>query len=244
MSEHHENNANRHVSQLNPLMIQSYFDDELTSEEFEAISHDDLIHSPTYQALEELRQVVRTESELALDHIDGYALLDAINAQIDAELKTSHKPVPSAESVFAPKRRTTAQVFQRWAPAFIGAALFLMSIPGLIAMFTYDNHDEAKTPTVVLIDSNRTAQPAQAMVQYPQPAQVWYDNQPKQAEAVPTAETPNSQLTIEEMDFALRHIINRIENLENAHVNGLETGKKALFLNPLKSDSEVQDSQL
>ena len=82
MSDHHENTSNQ--TGPNPLMIQSYFDNELTSEEFAAISHDELIHTPTYQALAELRQVVRTECELALHDIDGYALLDAINARIDA----------------------------------------------------------------------------------------------------------------------------------------------------------------
>ncbi len=238
MSDHHENTSNQ--TGPNPLMIQSYFDNELTSEEFAAISHDELIHSPTYQALAELRQVVRTESELALDDIDGYALLDAINAQIDAEpmhsVQNLQPAAPSVASGFMPKRRTTAQVFRRWAPALVGAALFLLSIPGFVTMFTAKPMLDTQTPTVVVIDSNGKPQQAQTVVQYPQTAQhVWFDSNaaaPQNPAQVPQ-NIPDSQLTIEEMDFALRHLINRIENLENAHTNGIETGQKALFPNPL-----------
>lgn len=231
-----ENSPKRSIAELNPLMIQSYFDNELTSDEFAAISHDDLMRSPTYQALAELRQAVRLESQLALDDIDGYALLDAINARLDVEVPPSvSKPAMPVELSFAPKRRTTAQVFRRWAPALVGAALFILSIPGLVTMFTNHSMPEPQTPTVVVIDSNRNAPTAQAVVQNPQDSQhVW--NAANQNDPLTIHPNPNpskSQLTIEEMDYALRHLINRIETLENAHINGLETGKKALFPTPL-----------
>lgn len=258
MSDLLKNSQNHSNQDFNPLMIQSYFDNELTSEEFAAISHDDLIHSPTYLALSELRQVVRTESELALDDIDGYALLDAINAQIDADPRQSVQsihPIKTEKqedvSPFTPKRRTTAQVFRRWAPAFVGAALFLLSIPGFVNMFTPKPLSETQTPTVVVIDGNRNAQAAQAVVNYPSNTQhVWYENNTPPNAQIPAQTnitSPDEQLTIEEMDFALRHLINRIETLEKAHTDGLETGRKALFLNQLANENEspkTQDSDL
>lgn len=216
---------------INSLMIQSYFDGELNSEEFEAISHEDLVNSETYKALDELRRVVRTEAELALDDIDGYALLDAINRQIDEDLKPSLHEQPTLTVLSAPKRRTSKQFFQRWAPALIGAALFLLSIPGLIhwiAIGSAQNDTQSQPQTVVVIDSNGAVH-SQGMVNYQNPSQ--------NVLAVPSAQNGNnSQLTVEEMDFAIRHLIKRIETLENANQNH-DSGT------PLLGDVPEQDGQ-
>lgn len=211
---------------INPLMIQSYFDGELKSDELEALSHDDLVHSEMYGALDELRQVVRTESRLALEDIDGYALLDAINKQIDEETKPVLKPELSPLS--QPKRRTSKQFFQRWAPALIGAALFLLSLPGLIhwiAVGASGNETPAQpAQTVVVIDGNGSQHP-QNMVNY--------QNVPVAAPA-----NQNNQLTVEEMDFAIRHLIKRIETLEN-NQNGTENGVQNLANVPLQDGNQL-----
>ena len=218
-------------SNINSLMIQSYFDGELSSGELEAISHEDLVNSDTYQALDELRRVVRVESSLALEDIDGYDLLDAINRQIDAD-KESVQPVNAAinSSLSQPKRRTSKQFFQRWAPALIGAALFLLSIPGLIHWVVSSGSSDAKPQTVVVIDSNGN-QHSQGMVNYQAPDNnQWYDpvQRGMNGMQIPANSPSNNQLTVEEMDFAIRHLIRRIEMLEEANTHDIENGTRAL----------------
>ena len=221
----------RQTKSINPIMIQSYFDGELSSEDLEAISHEDLIHNDSYAALAELRSVVRTESELALSDIDGYALLDAINRQIDAETKPSAQP--ELNPLSQPKRRTSKQFFQRWSPALIGAALFLLSLPGLIHWIAVgvSGTDTPQQPaqTVVVIDSN--AQHPQNMVNYQNPAQV-------QA-VMPSVQPASNQLTVEEMDFAIRHLIKRIETLENANQNGVDSGSLVIGSVPDNADNNL-----
>ena len=64
--------------EVNPLMIQSYFDGETPSDELDAISHESLSETPTWQALNELRQAVRLDAESFIDSVDSYALLSSI----------------------------------------------------------------------------------------------------------------------------------------------------------------------
>ncbi|MBQ9241807.1 MAG: hypothetical protein IJ165_01030 [Proteobacteria bacterium] len=222
--------------QINPLMMQSYFDGELKSDELEAISHDALVHSQEYEAMDELRRVVRTESQLALDDFYGYALLDAINSRLDAEC--GHKaPAPVVDTVSLPKRRTSAQFFRRWAPALIGAALFLLSIPGLahwivVGVSGGGSNDSQKVSAVVVIDGNSAH--SQEMVGYKPVESARYDVVPQQKPlgGVLKPEAQKNQLTVEEMDVALRYLIQRIETLEEANRNSVETGKRAVFPTP------------
>ena len=196
---------------ISPQMIESYFDGELSSDEFEALSREDLIHCETYEALLELRNVVRMDSQLALDDVDAGSMLDAINARLDAAAHPSvqEKTVeqPKALDVLSqPKRRTSKQFFARWAPALIGAALFLLSIPGLIhwiADGTVAREVQPQPQTVVVIDSNGAKHAPN------------YQNNLQDSMAVPAVQPSNNQLTVEEMDFAIRHLIRRIETLEN-----------------------------
>lgn len=200
---------------VSPQMIESYFDGELNSEEFEALSREDLLHCETYEALQELRSVVRMDSQLALADVDACSMLNVINARIDAVSRPSVQ-VQSAEmpkesnALSQPKRRTSKQFFQRWAPALIGAALFLLSIPGLvhwIAVGTVGHEAQPQPQTVVVIDSNGN-QHAPGTVNYQKKL-------PQDSMPIPAAQPSNNQLTVEEMDFAIRHLIRRIETLEN-----------------------------
>ncbi|MBQ9396341.1 MAG: hypothetical protein IJU23_12635 [Proteobacteria bacterium] len=196
---------------ISPQMIESYFDGELSSDEFEALSREDLIHCETYEALLELRNVVRMDSQLALDDVDAGSMLDAINARLDAAACPSvqAKPVEppkELDMLSQPKRRTSKQFFARWAPALIGAALFLLSIPGLIhwiADGTVAREAQPQPQTVVVIDNNGAKHAP------------GYQNNLPDSIAVPAVQPSNNQLTVEEMDFAIRHLIRRIETLEN-----------------------------
>ncbi|MBR4986586.1 MAG: hypothetical protein IKY83_12715 [Proteobacteria bacterium] len=224
--------------QINPLMIQSYFDGELKSDELEAISHDALVHSQEYEAMDELRRVVRTESRLALEDIDGCALLDAINSRIDADCG---RKVVAPDPLSLPKRRTSAQFFRRWAPALIGAALFLLSVPGLahwiVVGVSGNSGDAPQVPAVVVIDSN--AAHSQEMVSYKKADAPGCMNgvYPQQnVDAVVNPASRGEQLTVDEMDVALRHLIQRIETLEEVNRNSVETGKRAVF--PSAGDSD------
>ena len=197
---------------ISPQMIESYFDGELSSDEFEALSQEDLLHCETYEALQELRSVVRMDSQLALDDVDAGSMLDAINARLDSITRPSvqEKPVeqPKELDVLSqPKRRTSKQFFARWAPALIGAALFLLSIPGLIhwiADGTVAREVQPQPQTVVVIDSNGSKHT---------PGN--YQNNLQDSMTVPAVQPSSNQLTVEEMDFAIRHLIRRIETLEN-----------------------------
>ena len=108
----------------------------------------------------------------------------------------------------------------------------MLSIPGLahwIVVGVSGNSNEAqKVPAVVVIDSN-TAH-SQEMVGY-KPADARYLNAAPQQKAPGAAEpeAKDSQLTVEEMDVALRYLIQRIETLEEANRNDVETGKRAVF---------------
>ena len=198
---------------FDPIDIEKYFDGELSSKEMEAL-HEELVHDPTYGALSELRDAVRVESRLALHDIDGCALLDAINRQIDAEAKPA-EPNPLSQ----PKRRTSKQFFARWAPAFVGAALFLLSIPGLVHWIAGAGKAESQqsqpAQTVVIVDSNGTKHAAQTNV-----VKFRHDELPP----VPASE----QLTVEEMDTALRLLMKRIENLEEVNRNSIESGARPI----------------
>ena len=219
---------NEKEKKLDSLMIESFFDGELSPDELKDFNEKDLVQSETYKALEELRNVVRTDTRMAINNVDGYALWDAISSQI--EEKSPSKMQPPEVDFSQPKRRTSKQFFRRWAPVFIGAALFLLSIPGFILWgMTINHNNDVQPQTVVVIDSNGNHHD-QSVVNYQVPKQHdWKDD----ALGIPTsgkpASTNDSQLTVEEMDFAIRHLIKRIESLEDSNRNDIETGKKPLL---------------
>ncbi len=226
MNEQEESKA------INPLMIQSYFDGELDSEELEALSKEEIEKTPTYEALSELRRVVRVDSDLAMSEIDGCALLDAINKEIDLidKGKTPSQPM----SVFSqPKRRTSKQFFQRWAPAMIGAACLLLSIPGLVHWIVSGNQSTQTTQpqTVVVIDSNGSAH-SQNLVTYQQP-------EGSSIQQAGVGNNNSNQLTVEEMDFAIRHLMKRIETLEEANTRSSDIESHKLFNIPETDDNQL-----
>ena len=213
---------------LDSLVIESFFDGELKPEDCEGLDEEAILESETYKALEELRNVVRTDTRMALNEVDGYALWDAISSRIEEKAPAAPSVIPDSD-LSQPKRRTSKQYFRRWAPAFIGAALFLLSIPGFVLWGMSMNHNEAQPQTVVVIDSNN-AHHDTGVVNYQRPNQHGWN---EDAIVVPSNNKPanpnDSQLTVEEMDVAIRHLIQRIESLENANRNDIETGKKPLI---------------
>ena len=239
-----QNTEQKHREDLmNPMLIESYFDGELKSDEFDTIQHEDIVRTETWQALEQLRHVVKMESELALDDIDGLSLLDAIHDDIDAyEHKKSEDHANTVSPVATPSRNSAPRRWTHWIPAMVGAALFLASIPGLVGLF---NSTSVPTPeqqqqpstTVVYVDGNGY-QKSQDVVCPSVQQPMWYDNQDLQAngEVPSVAKRPENkrgdQLTVEEMDNAIRLLIRRIESLEEVNRQGVEKGDISLQGNP------------
>ncbi len=221
---------NEKEKKLDPFMIESFFDGELSSSDLDGIRKEDIIESETYRALEELRNVVRMDTQMALNQVDGYALWDSISSRIDE--KAPAKPKLLESDLSQPKRRTSKQFFQRWAPALIGAGLFLLSIPGFVLWGITMNRSDVQPQTVVVIDSNASHHD-QGVVNYQVPNQQNWNAPNNKAIVVPsntnTVKSNDSQLTVEEMDFAIRHLIQRIESLEDANRSDIENGKKPLL---------------
>ena len=222
---------NHHETLMNPMLIESYFDGELKSDEFDTICHEDIVQTETWKALDELRQVVRTESELALDDVDGFSLLDAIHKDIDAyESGKNEEQLRSVSPVEKPVRREHGFRWKSWIPAIVASALFLASIPGWVQMFWSEGNSADSSTTVVYVDGNN-AQKSQDVV-CPAP-QYWHENQPLMDRDVPSNVYPqkadkSDQLTVDEMDNAIRHLIRRIETLEEANQERLERGDISL----------------
>lgn len=221
-------------NEVNPLMIQSYFDGETQSDEFSALERSSLSQTPTWQALNELRQVVRLDSESFIDSIDSYDLLSSIQDRIERESEKT--PVVLHSSRTALSRQASGKFsVTRWIPTFIGVAALLCSIPGLVQLFSQDR--AALHPSIVYVadsDAQKAQCPVQQAAQQGRPldnhaideASIQFARQPylkRNANA-----NPSQQLTIEELDFALRRLVERIETLEKANQNDIETGKSAL----------------
>ncbi len=213
---------------IDPGMIEAYFDGELKADELGTLSRNEIMADPIYESLDELRRVVRTDSKLALNDIDGMSLLDAINGEIDAYEKTK-KSSPSA--VVAPTpvvpKQTVRHRALRWVPAIVAAALFILSIPGWVSMLSSSPDPQMQQPTVVYVGANH----AQQGVSVCPAERNNYEEMPRIDEAempLPPARTSTpvkEQLTVEEMDYAIRHLIKRIESLEEANRLGIESGQ-------------------
>lgn len=219
--------------EVNPLMIQSYFDGETPSDELDAISHESLSETPTWQALNELRHAVRLDAESFIDSVDSYALLSSIEDRIEREREKS--PAPLHASRTAPAQQTTKRFsLKHWIPTFIGVAALLCSIPGLVQLI---DDDDAPPPTVVYVADSGTPKVQCPAPQAP-PQGIHADDLSSDDATVQFARrshlkfdtnaNPSQQLTIEELDFALRRLVDRIETLEKANQNNIETGKSAL----------------
>lgn len=215
MDSDHTPKTSKYINANNPLLIQSYFDGEVSSDAFGGMPDEMIRQTQEYQALDELRRVVRLDMETELDRIDSYALLDAINQAIDADETAT--PKTTAHSPLHASRRTTSTSSHivRWLPTVIGAALFLLSIPGFVLWFQADD-TSAQPQTVVYINDPAAVQ----KTQQPKP-QLWMEHaQDAHVVGVPTAN--KEQLTIEELDFALRKLADRLESLEKASGHPVE----------------------
>lgn len=224
---------------INPLMIQSYFDGESRSDEFSAISGEDLTKTPTWQALNELRQAVRLDAESVIDSIDSYALLSSIQERIERESA-------KAPAVMHASRRSCEQKpsargnFMRWLPTLIGAALFLCSLPGIIQIAAQDG-DSSRLTDARIAESAQVPQCPSQQSAIAGNADSGDDalRAPNNQDTVQYARhgdmrlqrnaQSNQQLTVEELDFALRRLVDRIENLERANQKNIESGKSAIL---------------
>ena len=210
-------------------MIETYFDGELRADQLGTLTRDDIVSEPMYGALDEIRRVVRTDYSLSMGDIDGMSLLDAINRDIDAyeSGKKSSTPASPRVSSVSPVVSSRRKVV-RWIPAMVAAALFCLSLPGLVTMFRAEPAPQMPSPTVVYVNGN-PAQQGVAMcagdgTRYGDSAHnVAGDVMP--IPAVQNGASDKNQLTVEEMDFAIRHLIQRIESLEEANRIGVESGK-------------------
>lgn len=227
MKSNRKNRPQSPAPELNPILIQSYFDGELESDELEALSLEAIKSHPMLEALAELREVVRYDSQRALEDINEMALLNAIHRQIASEKQVISIPkATQAKSAFSARFGARVKQSARWAPAFVGAALLLLSIPGLMMLFAGgDSNKPQEQPTVVCVDADHNDQSAPFMASQT-------DSHPQNNEKVqaPTAiqvaapslqikSRDDQQLTVQEMDFAIRHLIDRIESLEDANRN-------------------------
>lgn len=219
----HENHEDLEV---NPWMIQSYFDGESKSDEFETLSRDALMETPTWKALSELRSIVRMDSEEVVDSIDSYALLASIQERIERESEQS------PHFVRTPRKSSVRSAFVRWMPAIVGAALFFLSIPGLVGLLQKDDEPLKPSTVVYITDSGKNA---------PYPSVGASSGMREEAESQAVVLPRNAlgssaafkaqgtqQLTVEELDFALRKLVDRIEMLEKANQKNIETGKASL----------------
>ena len=220
-NQEHKSNARA----IDPGMIEAYFDGELKADELGTLTRNEIIAEPAYAALEELRHVVRTDSKLALRDVDGMALLDAINADIDRH-EAEKKPKTLSMPVSATTKSTRHRIL-RWVPAMVAAALFCLSLPGWVSMFMPEPDPQIQQPTVVYVGTNHAQQgvavcPGDSTNRYQEPDQFNHDIIPQPP--VRTSTPIKEQLTVEEMDYAIRHLIKRIESLEEANRLGIESG--------------------
>ncbi len=248
-------NSKRPISDLDPMLIQSWFDGELDETDLEEINTNDVMSHPMYGALSELRDVVRTDVESAFDDVNEDAMWAAISRGIaDIDVKTglskeettlaSAAPhtskslsIPSistpSRSVAAPSSRKNTIL--RWLPSIIGAALFLVSIPGLYTMLAPKASEPAQQPTTVVYVEAAAATPmAPNSVTYAaHKTDSWQSPGDEQTSIsksriiVPT-QTRENQLTVEEMDTAIKLLMNRLETLEEENRQRIERGDAPL----------------
>lgn len=218
---------------IQPQDIEKIFDGVSVSERILSEAR----QTPEWLALEELRRVVRYDAASAIHGVDGVALFDAITRQIDSQ--SSRHEVPSAPSVLSasvasPVRTSRRPWIVRWLPALVGAALFVLSLPGLVQLIWGSGSAPVQQPqTVVYINDSGAAGYAKT-----QAAPDWYRKGEPQPVAV-RRNTPDTQLTIEELDFALKRLVERIEGLEAANRHNLETGRSSL-----DTDSDIPPNKM
>ena len=212
---------------IDPGMIEAYFDGELKADELGTLTRNEIMADPVYEALDELRHVVRTDSRLALNDVDGMSLLDAINGEIDAYEREKKPVMHISEPVAAAPKRSARGRIWRWVPAIAAAALFCLSIPGWVSIFTPNAEPQMQSPTVVYVGANHTQQ---GVAVCPGDTNLYQEPQHIEDRALPqppvrTSTPVKEQLTVEEMDYAIRHLIKRMESLEEANRLGIESGK-------------------
>lgn len=245
-------NAKQAVLDLDPMLIQSWYDGELDEDELEDISVNDIASHPMVEALDELGSLVREDVKSAFENFDEAALWAAISHDINAKQKnTEHQAACDKVSISHPshvEREAYAQPSRssatasshvsptrsrmiRWLPTLIGAALFLFSLPGLITMIQRSDNSQVSSAsqqpqTVVVVDTKSVDSATQNALNYAA-QKAWQPSSQDQAPLIPRARINNSddQLTVEEMDKALKLILQRLESLEQQNQQRIERGE-------------------
>lgn len=248
-------NAKQAVLDLDPMLIQSWYDGELDEDELEDISVNDIASHPMVEALDELGSLVREDVRSAFENFDEAALWAAISHDINAK-QTNSEPQTACDNVslsrpsrvereayVQPSRMSataegkvsaTRSRITRWLPTFIGAALFLFSLPGLITMIQRSDNAQVSTTsqqpqTVVVVDAKSVDSATQNALNYAA-QKAWQPSSQEQAPLIPRARIANSddQLTVEEMDKALKLVLQRLESLEQQNQQRIERGEMPL----------------
>lgn len=216
-----------HEGSMTPIQAEAYFDNALTQEDLANYSRDErdqIERGPLFAALGEMRDTMRTDIKYAIGDIDGVELLDAIHKTIDRPSEAYHQEGGQwQDTAQRPARRTSPIV--RWIPAMVAAALFVLSLPGLISLLSHD------------LDPHQDLPPAQTIVYMNDPASAHVASCPQSVtdHIDPTSLTPtDDQLTVREMDHAIHLLIRRIESLEEVNRVRVERGELPVSPKPEK----------
>ena len=248
-------NAKQVVLDLDPMLIQSWYDGELDEGELEDITVNDIAGHPMVDALQEIGALVRSDVGDAFSDFDEDAMWSAISRQINAsnlvaepkavadKVPVTHTSRVASDSIAQPSRSDVTAAgchaskksrVVRWIPTMIGAALFLFSLPGLITMIQQSDNEKvsaASKPaqTVVVVDAKAVDPATQNVINYAT-QNAWNTASYDSSALIPRARinTSEDQLTVEEMDKALKLVLQRLEYLEQQNQQRLERGDIAL----------------
>lgn len=248
-------NATRAVLDLDPMLIQSWYDGELDKSALENTVADEIAGHPMVAALEELGALVRADVGAAFSDFDEDGMWSAIRQEIQSgEVGHDAKAACEIAGVRHPSRVPSDDVawrqpsqacvsrqgsslrarIVRWIPTLVGAALFLFSLPGLITMIQLSDNDKVSAAaqsaqTVVVVEANAVDPATQSAINYAA-QKAWKPSVREETALIPHARinTSEDQLTVEEMDKALKLVLQRLESLEQQNQERLERGEMAL----------------
>ncbi len=234
------------TNKIDPLLIQSWFDNELDVSDMDSELLDEISRHPMVDALHEMRALVRAENEDALKDLDSASMWAAISDAIDDQNSVAHRPSveccavvrPSHSSistnvpVAAPRPSVKARVLH-WMPAIVGAALFLIGLPGLVTMIQQSDNETAVAnakQTVVYVnpgavDPAGVAQPNINLAAHA----IQPENTIQRSRIAMPDDADNSRLTVDEMDTAIRVLMQRLETLEKQNQERIEQGQAPII---------------
>lgn len=199
---------------LSPLRLQAYFDEEISNEhdinQLEAMLDDDA--HMQLAALAEMRECVRFDVEQATENYNPNVLWNRINRELFA--KEDARKLSFWEHI----KKFFSEHTKVWVPVAIVAVVALLALPTLIMVLANQDHKQQNTAnehtTYVFLDSQSLSPNTVSYTATKAPV-IWFNggNQPAPQPSM-LLEEPQRQLTIQEMDAAIHHLILRIEDLE------------------------------